>query len=257
MTKLQPITLLRKLAYHLLGMIDRWLNLPWPQVIILAYHGISSDGNKYLVSLSNFKRQINYLSQIFKFISLEQLHKHLLRGTLPKTPSVVITFDDGYQNILQVREYLSKLGVRPTVFTLSKPADVDRIKLESQEPFLQAKDIRLLKKWGWDFGSHSATHADLTKLTQKELDSQIVQGKLPLKYFSYPWGRYNSQVVRTVKKLGYRLAVTMDDSIVDIHTNPFKLARIGVDGTHTFNEFKVLFSPSIIRLRGFIKSFLK
>ena len=75
-------------------------------------------------------------------------------------------------------------------------------------------------------------------------------------YFSYPWGRHNPIVVEAVKKSEFTLAVTVDDGEINSHVNPLLLPRIGVDKTHSFAEFKVLFSPSVVKLRQAIKAFL-
>ena len=68
-------------------------------VIILTYHRVDSVAEPFsAVSLKNFEKQIGYLAQRKKVISLEELIINIQKGIeLPKG-CVVITFDDGYKN---------------------------------------------------------------------------------------------------------------------------------------------------------------
>ncbi len=253
---------IRRLTYLLVGAVDSALSISVPKVIILSYHGICNDQGIWSISLNEFKKQMLYLSSHFDFISLSDVGRYCLGKKTITRPSVVITFDDGYKNILKAKQLIAKLSIRPAVFVLSEPQNVDRVKLESQEQFLQLSEIKLLKKAGWEIGCHGASHVDLTQLNYHDLNSQINLAREKLEkslgfsinYFSYPWGRYNSHVLKTVKNTNFSLAVTVDDGEINSHINPLLLPRIGVDKSHSFEEFKVLFSPSVIRLRGFIKT---
>ncbi len=45
------------------------------------------------------------------------------------------------------------------------------------------------------------------------------------------------------------MALSMDAGFINQKTDLFKVPRVGVDRSHTFMEFKYIFSPSVIRIK--------
>jgi poly-beta-1,6-N-acetyl-D-glucosamine N-deacetylase len=69
--------------------------------------------------------------------------------------------------------------------------------------------------------AHSVTHPeDLRKLPDDKLEREIVESKqiletqlgIPIRYFTYPAGKYDERVAQAVKQAGYQAALTMDDN---------------------------------------------
>ena len=124
------------------------------------------------------------------------------------------------------------------------------------------KEIQNLKKSGWTIGSHSKTHADFFALSKEQIQQEIIGSKKELektlkskiKYFAYPKGRYTEEVLKTVKKAGYRLALSMDSDRIDKKTSRYTVPRVGVDRTHSLNEFRMLFIPSVVATKKLIKN---
>ena len=110
--------LLRRTLYILLGNFDELAGRK-NNLVVLFYHSINSDGWRYGISVSEFKKQINYLSSHYRFISTDELGKVLLGKKQLKQPSVVITFDDGYADILAVKDFLYNLQINPTAFVIA------------------------------------------------------------------------------------------------------------------------------------------
>lgn len=233
------------------------------QVFVLCYHSIDTDGWRFSVSPDNFKKQINYLLRCYRPLSLPELATYL-RGEIKFNGShFLITFDDGYRNILSIYDFCQRVGVRPSVFVLSQPAKADRRQLQSQNPLLESNELVFLKKSGWVIGCHSATHPDFRSLSAKEKAKEISGSKreleeqlhAPVDYFAYPKGVYNEEIKEEVRRAGYRLAFSMDNYELKKDSNPLTLPRTGVDGTHTFEEFKNVFLPGSIRFRRLVKLF--
>lgn len=230
-------------------------------IIILCYHSIAKDQWRFSETFSTLKKQIDHILTVRKPISLEDLEMYLQGKKTLSSPSFIITFDDGYKNILQTIEYFQEKNIQPALFILSNPERANRTELNNNLPFLTISEIKTLKKAGWTIGVHSATHADFSALDMNSLQYEIKDSKTELEqklsfslpYFSYPKGVYTDAIVTMIKKSGYSMAVSMDDGFISTKTNPYILPRIGVDATHSFAEFKVLFSPAVIRLRGFLK----
>src|SRR3989344_5517617 len=75
------------------------------RVIILCYHSIASDDWRFSVSPENFKKQIERLILSgFQFLTLRDIDNILRGGLILRKPSVAITFDDGYRDILTVKD---------------------------------------------------------------------------------------------------------------------------------------------------------
>lgn len=91
------------------------------------------------------------------------------------------------------------------------------------------------------FGSHSKTHAILTKLSKDEARQEIVESKQamesllskPCWAFSYPNGDYNDEIKRIIKDY-YECAFTTQRGFVKHGADLFALERIGIHNDMTF-----------------------
>jgi poly-beta-1,6-N-acetyl-D-glucosamine N-deacetylase len=251
----------RRIVYGVLGSFNVLFGST-PKVIVLTYHSIADEGTRFSVKPSEFKKQMEYLLTSFKPIKLSDLKQYLNRNYAVEQPSFVVTFDDGYKDILSVADFLSEKKIYPTVFMVAKPEQVDRTQLMNEKELLSDEEVLKLHGLGWEIGAHSTTHADLRKLGGPELLAETKGAKeileqrlqIPINYFSYPKGYHNPAIIEAVKSGGYDLAVSMDDFALQPDTNKFTIPRIGVDGSHSFSEFKVLFSNTAIRIRKLIKA---
>lgn len=254
------VSSMRRLAYLTASRLDNKV-AKQNDVIILCYHSVADDNWRFSESFPTLKTQIDYLLTIREPLSLADLEL-FLNGKKPiTTPSFIITFDDGYENILQTVKYFQKKQIRPALFVLSHPEKANRAELGNDLPLLSDSQIKTLQKAGWIIGAHGATHADFMNINTTVLKNEIQDAKqllekklgFPVSYFSYPKGVYSNSIINTVKKSGYSMAVSMDDGYITSATDKYRIPRVGVDATHTFEEFKVLFSPSVTKLRGFFK----
>lgn len=145
--------------------------------------------------------------------------------------SVVLTFDDGYEDLAQVvAPELASRGWTATVFLASQCTErrgLDHLPTARLLSWSQAGD---LVKAGWEVGSHSLSHRDLSRLPQKELVREIrdSRGQLeerlqsPVRSFAAPYGRVNRRVRETVARhylraVGTRLAEAgPDEDVYDL-----------------------------------------
>jgi peptidoglycan/xylan/chitin deacetylase (PgdA/CDA1 family) len=230
--------------------------------IILCYHSIGDDSWEFSVSLEKFKQQIGYMLKTHEPINLEEFKKYLNGEKKPDKPFFIVTFDDGYKNITKTKDYLKENGVEPILFVLSEPEKVDRYELENELELLSESDVKELEISGWEIGCHSATHSDLVKVSPKELKREVSGAKKRLgeklgfvvKYFAYPKGRYNNEVKTIVKEAGYDLSFSMDNKVLDKDADKYAIPRVGVMGTHSFEEFKSMIRPFSTKVRGILSS---
>lgn len=134
----------------------------------------------------------------------------------------VLTFDDGYQDFYYiVAPLLRDYGVRATVFVVSGYVDTQRIFKWIEQPELPldwvmtSEQIRELHDEGFEIGSHTVTHPQLTAINAIDVMNELVKSKSMLEEiigdevvsFCYPQGFYNRETIRLVQEAGYRAAV--------------------------------------------------
>lgn len=256
------LTTCRQITYSLLGSIDHSLLRKQNTVFVLSYHSVATDDWKFSVNATVLKKQLTFLKKHFDIISLETLEQYIQGKTDITKPSVVLTFDDGYKDILTMKDFFKKQNIKPALFVLANTKNPNWTELGNKRPFLTKREILSLHKAGWEIGCHSATHANLATVSTKELQEEIIIAKkalendlgIRIKYFAYPRGKYNADVLHYVKKAKFTMALTMDDGFIKPHIDLLTIPRVGVDRTHTFNEFTNAFSPSVVLLRKAVKN---
>ncbi len=98
-------------------------------ITILAYHGISNVPiNVYdycFIDEDSFLRQLLYAKKYFKIVRLSHAVE-MIRNNSIKEPTMVVTFDDGYQNNYHVAfPILKKLHIPATIFPTTKYIDTN------------------------------------------------------------------------------------------------------------------------------------
>lgn len=247
--------LLRRLVYSTIGLFGSFISTP--KVTIFCYHGISDSGWRFDVTKDEFIKQMKYLKTKYKLISLSEVDEYLSSNKTFTKPLACITFDDGYKDLLTIKNYCKSEKIYPTVFVLSNPKLANRLELENNKKLLSIKDIKSLIKYGWTIGSHGATHSNFKTLTNNQILTEVDKSKkslekalgIKINYFAYPKGSYSQAIVNQVIKSGYKLAVSMDPNILTKQSNRFALPRVGVDGSHSFIEFAALPNQVTVGIR--------
>jgi peptidoglycan/xylan/chitin deacetylase (PgdA/CDA1 family) len=89
---------------------------------------------------------------------------------------------------------------------------------------------------GMDIGSHTCTHANLTKLNADEARKQIYNSKQELeqaldcevRHFCYPYGLHSPEHRIMVKEAGYATATTTQRGLTQAGDDPYTLRRVMV-----------------------------
>jgi peptidoglycan/xylan/chitin deacetylase (PgdA/CDA1 family) len=204
---------------------------------ILTYHKLGPRPGRVrlkglYISRGLFARQLRELSSAgFKSGSLAAC-----AGA--RTGGLVITFDDGYVNVLQHGlELLAKTGFRAVQFLpanlLGKVNEWDVPLGEAPEQIMDVAQVRDWISAGHDIGSHTLTHPYLTKLTPDQANEEISASRKKLQdlfgrateHFCYPFGDWNEKVRDLVQEAGYRTASTTVPGVNTIADSPFALKR--------------------------------
>ncbi len=187
------------------------------KIPILMYHSISSDMSKLSVSQKNFEQQMNFLSNNnYKSISFDDLD--YLDN---KSKYFIITFDDGYENVFKYAlPILKKFNFTSTCFFVTNYIGKYNIWDEKEinfkkEKLMTLEQILIWHKNGMSIGAHTANHKNLSQINFDQKKSEILDSinffksklSLNIKYFSYPFGRYDNQTLALIKK-NFKFAVT-------------------------------------------------
>jgi len=214
------------------------------RVLILMYHHISlppSDANAVRRDLSlppeAFEQQLQYLVERgCTSITLSDLIHHLARGApLPPKP-IILTFDDGYCDAYtEAFPLLQQYGMIGTFFLIT--GFIDR----GEPDHLSWAQVKEMYRAGMQFGSHTYTHPDLRDKPVEYLVWQILGSKEaielrirePVRFLSYPSGRYDQRTVDVLHSAHFWGAVTAHQGMEQSSEHPFELQRIRVRGDET------------------------
>jgi peptidoglycan/xylan/chitin deacetylase (PgdA/CDA1 family) len=103
-------------------------------------------------------------------------------------------------------------------------------------------NVREMRKYGFEIGSHGVTHWILTRLSAAQLEHELLESKRsietelkePIQGFSYPNGDYSDHVIDRLQNAGYKYACTIKPGYVERHGSPFKLNRLLLHNENTY-----------------------
>jgi radical SAM superfamily enzyme YgiQ (UPF0313 family)/peptidoglycan/xylan/chitin deacetylase (PgdA/CDA1 family) len=157
------------------------------------------------LSLKEFELRIDYLDKHYNFIRLEDYVETLNGGKELPENAVILTFDDGFKDIIDsAYPVLKKYNIPFTIFITTGMLNKDRM--------LSADDIRMLAKDDIvDFGAHTITHRWLTNMSIEDTENEIVESKKEIEklagsvpvLFCYPDGKFNNDIVTLLKQHGF------------------------------------------------------
>jgi peptidoglycan/xylan/chitin deacetylase (PgdA/CDA1 family) len=218
------------------------------KVPILMYHRISvppsgaGDVRRDLsVTPQDFEAQLRYLKKAgYQSITLRDLIYYLAIGkSLPRKP-IILTFDDGYRDIYtHAYPLLKRHGFVGTFFLITAPID------EGNEEYVSWDQVKEMSADGMAFEPHTYTHPDLRDQPVEYVVWQIMAAKEAIeertgktsRFFSYPSGRYDQQVVDVLRSAYFWGAVTIRQGDRQSSLKPFELKRIRMRGDDTLDDF--------------------
>lgn len=212
-------------------------------VPILLYHHISeiTPASRYYVSPQDFRTQMQALHDWgYTTITPTYLLSVLTQGgPLPEHP-VIITFDDGHMDVYDnAFPVMKEFGFVGTFYIVSNWLGArDFVGVEQLTDMIQA---------GWEIGSHSKTHSDLSanhgamseEARQSKLDLEEALG-VPVNTLAYPFGVIDDFVVEKTVKYGYEGAMGLGTSNQHTSNNLYYLNRREVHGDQDLAAFAAL-----------------
>jgi peptidoglycan/xylan/chitin deacetylase (PgdA/CDA1 family) len=193
---------------------------------ILLYHRIAAPqtDDPYYVTPDEFRAEMQALKDWgYTTIPATLLVEAINFGAkLPARP-IVITFDDGDSTVYsEAYPIMREFGFTGVNYLVANYVGA--------EGYMNVAQIKELFAAGWEVGSHSMTHADLT--TSMDVEWQVVQSlrelrnllDLPVKTFAYPFGKENYDIRVLVSKY-YRAGMGLGVYVNQRHEILYYLSR--------------------------------
>ncbi|MCX6034615.1 MAG: polysaccharide deacetylase family protein [Chloroflexi bacterium] len=181
---------------------------------ILLYHRIADPPSpdwlaaRYYTSPADFEWQMQVLKDWgYTTIPISLLVDAIMKGALLPPRPVVISFDDGYENVYENAYPVMQVQAFTGVMYLI----VDAV---GSQGYMDVGQIQEMTANGWEIGSHSMTHPHLPAV-HDQINYEAGQSKGRLKTeigvsvetFAYPYGEIDPFVVSKVAEYGYLAAV--------------------------------------------------
>lgn len=193
------------------------------------------------VQPGDFAAQIRYLHDHgYVTVSLYDLLYTLTLGWPLPPKAVVITFDDGYRDLMQYAvPVMQPYGYTGTVFVITELMD------KGLNPYLTWPQVESLYTMGWKIEPHTKTHDELAGQSR---DFQFYQmlgsmqtiaahvGVMP-RFFNYPSGKYDDVTLQLDRELGLWGAVTVEFGRTHTLDSLYTLTRVRVGGQDTLQQF--------------------
>ncbi len=136
-----------------------------------------------------------------------------------KNKAVTFSYDDGVEEDKRLVELLNRYGLKAT-FNLNSGIQTGASFWESNGIVIRRMNIKGLKELykGHEIAVHTLTHANLEMCSEETIYNEIWQDKCNLERMfdqdiwgmAYPYGVYNEEIMKVVKKCGIQYARTVE-----------------------------------------------
>lgn len=224
----------------------------------LVMHGVSPASDPTLPATvqphhtaQEMRQTLSWLKQTFTVLTPDQF-------LCTDLPGVLLTFDDGFANNVDVLLPILEEFEAPAVFFITvqhvlNPRDwlpATRVLVEqvwknlqdvpetTAQNFYDGMTVEQLQACARHqlitIGSHTMTHPFLSKCSLPELENEIFASKRileeltgkPVDTFAYPTGDYDTRAIQQVEQAGYKAAFAVDS--MKLGASRFEIPRVGL-----------------------------
>ncbi len=236
-----------------------WLNFHShrPSLRVLMYHKVDPlTPGPLTVTTEQLRQHITYLQTSgYQFVTLNQVLNSVASPAiaLPRR-SVLLTFDDGYENNLTYAvPILHELSVSATIFVPTAYVGQTNVWDEGTDALLTVEQLKGLSEAGIALAYHTHEHLNFKNETGARIRADLEQSHaeaermgLPMApAFSYSYGGRpknpaDRQLMReTMARLGIKLAFRIGNRINPLPLRDlYELNRIDVRGSESFARFR-------------------
>lgn len=163
---------------------------------------------------------------------------NLIQG-LSQQGMVTLTFDDGFASQYEsAKPMLDAAGLKATYFITTGLLD--------DPNYMTTRQVLDLDQDGNEIGAHTRTHTDLVTLTPEQIQSEVAGSKAdletllkkPVLTFDYPFGAYDTEVIKAVQDAGYVGARSVNPGYNNSSSDKFLLNDQHLESDVTANQAK-------------------
>lgn len=211
----------------------------YTRVPLLMYHHIAippPNADVIRLDLSvwpeRFEEQLAYFAgQGYQTVTLQAVYDAVVKRTPLPPKSIVLTFDDGYDdNYVNALPLLKKYNFIGTFYIATG--------LIGRAGYMTWEQVAGLAQAGMDVQSHSISHPNLPgkklafvrkELAESKQRLEAVTGR-PVLFFCYPGGAYDAQTIQVLQEVGYLSATTTKPGARQYEVAPYEWPRVRVRG---------------------------
>ena len=237
----------------------------------LIYHSISKSDDipqwTWEVSLKQFEQQLDLLqSQGWQTCC----YRDLIHPEKLPEKTVLITYDDGYENNFAAAQALHKRGMCATWFIVSNdiggtsswndPGSTPK-KMLSEQQLIEMDEMNM------EIGAHTMNHCKLAQVSLDQVVQEVTDSKLKLTQildkevmsFCYPYGNHNDDVVEAVRNAGYKFACVTFNGWVNYDPDPLRIRRIAIYAADSLSlfAFKLYMMTSNTDVKALIRCIIR
>lgn len=224
--------------------------------VVLMYHRVSRDEprrpSEFVVSAATFRRQMSWLARHGYYTPrISAVLRDGGRAPCVCGRPVVITFDDGYRDVLEnAVPVLRSFGFTAAVFPvldLSRRFNHWDEGPELSGPLLTPAELRAVEDAGHELGSHTLTHPVLTRAPDHVLRDELARSRdvlagiaaRPIPVLAYPYGEVDDRVKGAVREAGYDAAFAVASGPLDWRGDAFEIRRqlVGNSASDAYMRF--------------------
>ena len=251
------------------------------EALVLMYHQIVPDGAsenwvpasladpRYGVSRLEFARQMAHLRQEgYRILALDELlapgrlssdgfsaassgvssgatSDATLDATSDERPTLVVTFDDGYETDLTLAlPILSRLGIPATFFVATGHIGSPGMLTETMAAELVARPL-------FRIGGHGESHRFLSDMPEAECRWELARSLDRVREISgqksaamsAPGGRTSHRVADLARQAGFSALATSRPGLYRERADPFSIPRLPIPRSHSLRDFAALLDP--------------
>jgi peptidoglycan/xylan/chitin deacetylase (PgdA/CDA1 family) len=213
-------------------------------VLVLCYHAVSPSWD---VELSVTPEALEDQLRRFKHAGWTFTTFTTAVKAPPLGRVLALTFDDAFASVKRyAAPILARFGVPATLFVpttymtsggpLAWPGVEHWLRTEhaAELAAMTWDDVGALAEAGWEIGSHSRTHPYLTRLSDAEIDDELIRSRAecserlgrPCTSIAYPYGDVDERVAKRAAAAGYEAGASLSSRLANL--GPYRWPRTGV-----------------------------